>query len=196
MKQALVLVFLALCVCMTAAPAQTNDLSSLLDKDVLVVVGPAYLSGNGTPQAGGTVGTTMPFTNRLSGGIFADLAFRKTGAPQTNVRGQVSYQLCSITIAGHDYPVNLLEDVGTAFAASDPSTAITQAAGVVSAVLQNVGTNVGYIAASGVGTDIVLGKSLHMQPYIRVVKGSLNDTAWTVGIGFGFAVHTKRVAGQ
>ena len=201
---------LALCIFAMAALAQTTintpatsptasspaDISALLDKDVLVIVGPSFLSGNGTPQVGGTVGALMPFTTRLSGGIFADIAFRKTGNPQTNIRGQVSYQAFSLTIAGHDYPVNLLEDVGTSLAASDPSTALAGAGNIVTAVLQHVGTNVGYIAASGVGTDVPLGKTLHLQPYIRVVKGSLNDTAWVAGVNFGLAVHTKKVAGQ
>jgi hypothetical protein len=194
----LVTVMLVLMVLVFSLPAQDSPpavptLTSLLDKDVMVVLGPSFISGGGTPAIGGTVGASFPLGNTLSGGVFADIAFRTSGNPQINIRGQLAQQIFTFTVANRTFPVSILGDIGPTFVASDPNAVVTGAGKSLVAVLGNIGTNVGYIAATGVQTEVVLPHNIRGQPYFRVVKGSLNDAGWSVGVNFGIPVRLKKV---
>ena len=158
--------------------AQAPDLST--PKVINLFAGPST-DGH---KLGGTLGASYPFTVATSGGLAADLAFRSKALPQTNIRGFFEWQAFKVG----SLPVILTEDVGAAFAASDPASAIQKTGALLQSVLSNVGTNVGYLAATGVRTDIPIGRGFVLQPRVRLAKGSLNDTGIVVALTLGSSV--------
>jgi hypothetical protein len=157
--------------------------------EVVLFSGAAFNAG-GSPQVTGTLGGLYQFTPKTYGGLVADISFRKSGLPQTTIRGEVARQV--LTING--LPIYALMDVGSSFAASEPSALVQSAGNVLTAVAQNVGTNVGYMAGTGVSTSFRLPfyKKLYALPSFRVVKGSLNDAQLVWGINFGAKVKIKK----
>jgi len=131
---------------------------------------------SGSPKAAVTLGGLYPFSATTSGGMVADLSF-KSGRPTTVISGMIEQKAGNIG----QYPVYLLAQVGTAFAASSP-TVTTEAGALAAQVAASAGTNIGYSAATGVRTEIPLGKNLYLRPSARIIKGSLNDTEFVFGL--------------
>jgi hypothetical protein len=156
-------------------------------QEVVLLVGSAYNSG-GAPQVSGRVGGLYQFTPTTFGAIVADLGFRKGTLPQTTISGEFGRQI--FVVSG--VPVYALVDVGGSFAASDPGAILQKTGAVVSAVIQNAGTNVGYLAATGVGAAIHIGGNWWALPAVSVVKGSLNDTQLLIRLNFGLKVKAAK----
>lgn len=154
---------------------------------VILFSGATY-NGGGNPRAGMNVGALYQFSKMIYGGLVADVGFNKS--PQTNIRGEMVVKVADI----NGIPIFTLVDVGGAFAASNPSAIVSGSGSALAAVVSNVGTNIGYSAASGLATafPFPLYKKLYVMPSIRAVKGSLNDMQYVIGINFGAPVTIKK----
>lgn len=143
-------------------------------REVVAFVGSEY-NATGSPKATLAVGALYPVSASAYAGVAVDLAFKKNQQPGITFRPEFLPRMFSFN--GHD--VFGIIGLGAQFQASDPAAVVTN----LKAALSNVGTNVGYNAATGITTSFRLGKSnLYLSPVFRIVKGSLSDTAYVGGV--------------
>lgn len=156
-------------------------------REVVAFTGAAY-NQNSTPRISWTLGGAVPVSDSAFVGIVADVAFSRTQQPGITVRPEYIREILSI----NGRKVYALAGIGATFQASDPTAVIQQLVPTIQAALANVGTNLGYSAASGLTTDIDIGRGWHLLPAARVVKGSLNDTQVVIGFNIGRKMQISR----
>lgn len=152
-------------------------------RDVVLFTGTSY-NHTGSPKLTADLGAFYQIGEKDYVGVVADLAFKRNQQPTITMRPEYARQFASIG----KLPLYALAGIGAEFAASDPAAVIQQ----LKAALSNVGTNVGYSAATGVTTNFPIGHGLYVIPAFRVVKGSLNDTAYVLGINIGGKVKVSQ----
>lgn len=167
---------------LTGAFAQTAA-PVTVERDVVLTVGTAY-NQNGTPKATVDVGAFYQVSDSAYMGVAVDLAFKKNAQPGMTFRPEYVHQVFSVN--GH--PVSAIVGIGASFVATDPAAILSQ----LTPVLANVGTNVGYSAATGLTTSFPLYRGIYVAPVVRVIKGSLNDTQVVFGINFATKVKFTR----
>lgn len=159
---------------LTAALAQ--DAAPVDTREVVGMVGTSY-NQQGSPKATLTLGGYYQIADSAYVGVAVDVAFKPNTQPGFTVRPEYIRQVFSI----NGQPFYAIGGIGASFVASDPTAVLAQ----LTPILQNVGTNVGYSAATGLTTTFKVYKGLYAAPVVRVVKGSLNDTQVVAGINFG-----------
>lgn len=151
-------------------------------QQVLLFVGGGW--DNNAKKATTRVGGLYPLGETTAIGVTANFTPLKSDKLFSAVTFEGVKQIGKV----NSIPIFAILDGGPAWTPSDPTPALKQVGKVATAVISNLGTNVGYLAMTGVGARIMLGKDFCILPSFRVSKGSLNDTGWQMQISFGRTV--------
>ena len=156
-------------------------------RGIVGFVGSEY-NQSGSPKATMVLGGLLPMGDRDYVGAAADLAFKPNQQPGVTIRPEYLKYAGSVTVGKLNFPIYAILGVGVQFQASDPVVIFEN----LKAALGNVGTNVGYNAAVGVTTNFKVWKLPKIAPAFRMVKGSLNDTQYVVGVTIPFEFHVNK----
>jgi hypothetical protein len=158
----------------------TTEPAPSAPREIVAFTGAAY-NHSGSPKVTMTLGGAYPVSDSAYLGVVADVGFKRNSQPTVTIRPEFIREVFRVN--GH--PIYGLFGIGASFAARDPAAIVQQLVPVLRTALENVGTNFGYSAATGVTTNFRLYRGLHALPAFRVVKGSLNDTQFVFGVNFG-----------
>lgn len=165
------------------APAADPAPPVALPREIVLLAG-ATFNRAGSPKLTLDVGAAYQVAGKNYVCLMIDLAFQKNQTPGMTFRPEFAREVFRV----NGLPILLLAGIGAEFKASDPAAVIRQLAPIVKAGLENVGTNLGYNAATGVATNFHVAGPLYLAPSFRVVKGSLGETQYVAGIQFASKV--------